>query len=663
MLFEEHGRLCYRYDAEQLWIEPWGDNAFRVRATKAHTMPSEDWALIQQPANKPEINVTKDAGSITNGKIHAVVTGGGKLTIHNSKGDLLLEEYARNRRDVLDPKCSALQVEAREFKPIPGGDYHVTLRLESVDVNEKIFGMGQYQQPQLDLKGHDLELAHRNSQASIPFALSSLGYGFLWNNPAIGRAVLGKNVMSFEAYSTRSLDYWVVAGDTPAEMEEAYANVTGKVPMMPEYGLGFWQCKLRYQTQEELLEVAREYRRRDLPIDLIVIDFFHWPMQGEWKFDPTYWPDPDAMIKELADLKIELMVSIWPTVDKRSENYEEMLEKGLLIRVDRGARTAMDFQGDTVHFDATNPKSREYVWQKCKENYYSKGIKIFWLDEAEPEYTAYDFDNYRYYLGSNLSIGNLYPRDYARAFYEGQEQQGQQNIVNLLRCAWAGSQKYGALVWSGDIASSWSSLRNQIAAGLHMGIAGIPWWTTDIGGFHGGDPNNKDFRELFVRWFQWGAFCPVMRLHGDREPQQPQHGTTGGATCRSGANNEVWSYGPEVYEICKKYMLIREDMRDYTRTLMKEAHEKGTPVIRPLFYEFPQDKKSWEIGQQYMYGAKYLCCPVLEPGLTKVPVYLPPLKDGASWASFSGDTTFDGGQSIEVDCPLDTMPVFIRNGE
>ncbi|KAK9782243.1 hypothetical protein AB5N19_09829 [Seiridium cardinale] len=663
MLFEEHGRLCYRYDAEQLWIEPWGDNAFRVRATKAHTMPSEDWALIQQPASKPEISVTKDSGTITNGKIHAVVTSGGKLTIHNSKGDLLLEEYARNRRDVLDPKCSALKVEAREFKPIPGGDYHVTLRLESVDVNEKIFGMGQYQQPQLDLKGHDLELAHRNSQASIPFALSSLGYGFLWNNPAIGRAVLGKNVMSFEAYSTRSLDYWVVAGDTPAEMEEAYANVTGKVPMMPEYGLGFWQCKLRYQTQEELLEVAREYRRRDLPIDLIVIDFFHWPMQGEWKFDPTYWPDPDAMIKELTDLKIELMVSIWPTVDKRSENYEEMLEKGLLIRVDRGVRTAMDFQGDTVHFDATNPKSREYVWQKCKENYYSKGIKIFWLDEAEPEYTAYDFDNYRYYLGSNLSIGNLYPRDYARAFYEGQEQQGQQNIVNLLRCAWAGSQKYGALVWSGDIASSWSSLRNQIAAGLHMGIAGIPWWTTDIGGFHGGDPNDEDFRELFVRWFQWGAFCPVMRLHGDREPQQPQHGTTGGATCRSGANNEVWSYGPEVYEICKKYMLIRENMRDYTRTLMKEAHEKGTPVIRPLFYEFPQDKKSWDIGQQYMYGAKYLCCPVLEPGLTKVPVYLPPLKDGASWTSFSGDTTFEGGQSIEVDCPLDTMPVFVRKGQ
>lgn len=210
----------------------------------------------------------------------------------NSEGEILLEEYSRNRKDILDPKCSALEVEAREFKPILGGDFHLTARFESLDPQEKIFGMGQYQQPHLDIKGTQLELAHRNSQASVPFALSSRGYGFLWNNPSIGIAILGKNIMSFEARSTKALDYWIVAGDTPAEIEEAYAAVTGKVPMMPEYGLGFWQCKLRYQTQEELLGVAREYKRRNLPIGLIVIDFFHWPKQGDWKFDETYWPDP-----------------------------------------------------------------------------------------------------------------------------------------------------------------------------------------------------------------------------------------------------------------------------------------------------------------------------------------------------------------------------------
>jgi alpha-D-xyloside xylohydrolase len=371
----------------------------------------------------------------------------------------------------------------------------------------------------------------------------------------------------------------------------------------------------------------------------------------------------DAMIKELNSLKIELMVSIWPTVDRRSENYEEMREKGYLIRTDRGIRTAMNFQGETVHFDATHPGSRKYIWDKANKNYFSKGIRVFWLDEAEPEYTAYDFDNYRYHLGSNVTIGNIYPKEYARAFYEGQTAAGQKNVVNLLRCAWAGSQKYGALVWSGDIASSWESLRCQLAAGLNMGISGIPWWTTDIGGFHGGDPTKEPFRELLVRWFQWGAFCPVMRLHGDREPKQSQLGTTGGATCLSGAPNEVWSYGETVYGICVKYLNIREQLRDYTRELMKEAHEKGTPVMRPLFIEFPDDAHAWEIEDQYLYGSKYLCAPVLYPGQKTRSVYLPRgtwtlFKDGA----IAGDhgETFEGGITVDVDCPVEMMPVFIR---
>ena len=606
MLYTEKNRIVFHYDAEELWVEPWGENSLRVRATKNSEMPDRNWALKELADTGAVLRETEDGAEIINGKIRAAVSRAGKIFIYNQKNEVLLEEYWRNRRNVLDPKCSAIEVEAREFKPNIGGDYHLTMRFESQDPEEKIYGMGQYQQPYLNLKGADLELAHRNSQASVPFMISSRGYGLLWNNPSIGRAVFGRNIMSFEAYATKGLDYWVTAGDTPAEIEEAYASVTGTVPMMPEYGLGFWQCKLRYQTQEELLEVAREYKRRNLPIDLIVIDYFHWPKQGEWKFDPVYWPDPEGMIRELKEMGIELMVSIWPTVDRESENYEEMLEKGYLIRTERGYRTGLDFQGATVHYDATNPRARDYLWSKIKKNYYEKGIRVFWLDEAEPEYTAYDFDNYRYYLGTDLEIGNIYPVEYARNFYEGMEKEGQKNIVNLLRCAWAGSQKYGALVWSGDIASSFGSMRNQLAAGLNMGLAGIPWWTTDIGGFHGGNPDDPDFRELFVRWFQWGTFCPVMRLHGDREPRQPQVGTTGGASCRSGAANEVWSYGEEVYEICKKYLKMRELMRDYTRDLMREAHEKGTPVMRTLFYEFPEDKEAWNVEDEYLYGSQVL---------------------------------------------------------
>lgn len=659
MLRKENKRLIYEYDREQVWIEPWGDNSVRIRATKEPDMPKDNWALCDMPIKECAIDILDNKGILTNGKIRVEISRLGKLTVYNQKNELILEEYVRNRKDLLDEKCSAMEIEAREFKPIIGGDYHVTARFESKDPNEKIYGMGQYQQPFMNIKGADLELAHRNSQASVPFALSSLGYGFLWNNPSIGRAVFGKNIMSFEAYSTKTLDYWVTVGDTPAEIEEMYANVTGKVPMMPEYGLGFWQCKLRYQTQEEVLKVAREYKKRNLPLDVIVIDYFHWEKQGDWKFDPVYWPEPEKMVEELKELGIELMVSIWPTVDKSCENYNYMLEQGYLVRSERGARVGLEFEGATVPFDTTNPKARNYLWNVVKKNYYEKGIHIFWLDEAEPEYSVYDFDNYRYYLGSNLQFGNLYPVEYAKTFYEGMEQEGQKNIVNLIRCAWAGSQKYGALVWSGDIASSYSSMRNQLVAGLNMGIAGIPWWTTDIGGFHGGDPNDEQFRELFVRWFQWGTFCPVMRLHGDREPKQPQYGTTGGATCLSGADNEVWSYGEEVYEICKKYLNIREKLRPYTRELMKEAHEKGTPVMRTLFYEFPEDSTCWEIEDQYLYGRDILVAPVLSTNSASRKLYLPE----GEWVEYETKKVYKGKQWITVKTPIEEIPVFIRKGK
>ncbi len=657
---QEGNRLVYEYDNETLWIEAWGENAVRVRATKEYEMPQEDWALsIPQPNAKSAIVIAEDgSASLQNGKITVRCSAKGWLSFYNQKGERILHEYQRNRRDLESPYCSALERDAREFQPKLGGDYALTMRFESLSAEEKLYGMGQYQQSHLNLKGNDLELAHRNSQASVPFVLSSLGYGFLWNNPALGRAVFGCNVTSWEAKVTKALDYWVTAGDTPAEIEEAYACATGTVPMMPDYATGFWQCKLRYQTQEELLEVAREYKRRKLPISVIVIDYFHWPLQGEWKLDPTYWPDPDAMIAELKEMDIELMISVWPTVDKRCENYEEMKQKGLLVRTDRGARVEMECEGNTLHYDATNPKARDYVWQKAKQNYYDKGIKLFWLDEAEPEYAVYSYDIYRYARGTHLEVGNIYPRDYAKTFYDGQQAAGQENIINLIRCAWAGSQKYGALVWSGDIHSDFETLRNQYAAGLHMGLAGIPWWTTDIGGFHGGVAADPAFHELLIRWFEYGAFCPVMRLHGSREPHKPQFGTTGGATCLSGADNEVWSYSPEVEEICSKYLFVRERLRPYIAQQMQAAHKKGTPVIRPLFYDFPEDAMCWEDNEEYMFGGDVLVAPVMYAQTFTRTLYLP---KGHVWTHVWSGAVYQGGQEITVDAPLAEIPVFTED--
>ena len=515
MIYRKNNQLFRRNDKELLLVEPWGKNSFRVRATQRSAFLSDELsALLPAKDAEAEISIDGDRAEIVNGKLTCRMLEDGILQFADRKGKVLLQEYDRTRSmyEGSGKFASALEIVPRTFMPKAGADgYKLIYRLEANE-GEKIFGMGQYQQPYLDMKGCVVELAQRNSQASVPFALSDRGYGILWNNPAIGQVTFGKNVTEWVAESTKQLDYWITAGDTPAQIEEAYADATGKVPMMPEYGLGFWQCKLRYQTQEELLEVARGYKERGIPVDVIVSDFFHWPHQGDWKFDKDYWPDPAAMVKELKEMGTELMVSVWPTVDGDSENYETMKELGYLTRSETGKRLGQ--LGDACVIDVTNPDGRKFVWDRICENYYKDGIKIFWLDEAEPEFTGYEYEHYRYFLGADMEVGNIYPKLYARMAYDGMAEEGQENILNLLRCAWAGSQRYGALVWSGDIDSSFRALRNQLAAGLNMGLAGIPWWTTDIGGFHGGNIYDEKFKEVLVRWFAFGCFCPVMRLHG-----------------------------------------------------------------------------------------------------------------------------------------------------
>jgi alpha-D-xyloside xylohydrolase len=667
---QENKSLVREYAGEKLVIEPCGKDGLRVRSTMRANFESEDWALITGTfSDLPDIFIPGDgSASITHGRITARVDPRGQITFFNQKGDLLLQEFMRVRLgnmqtgdEQVDQASityfnSALFIYPREFKPILGGDYSLTVRFESRP-DEKLFGMGQYQHGFLNHKNCVLELAQRNSQASVPFALSSLGYGFLWNNPAIGKVTFGKNCTEWTAISAKQIDYWITAGDEPAEILSNYAQVTGTVPMMPEYGLGLWQCKLRYQTQDELLTAAREYKRRGLPLDVIVVDFFHWPMQGEYQFDPVYWPDPLAMIEELESLNIKLMVSVWPTIDRNSSQFAEMHAKGLLVRSERGVATTMEFLGDTVFFDATNPKAREHVWKVVKRNYYDKGVRIFWLDEAEPEYAVYDFDNYRYHLGSNLQVGNIYPLSYAQGFYEGMAAEKQENIINLVRCAWAGSQRYGALIWSGDIDSSFESLRIQLAAGLNMGLAGIPWWTTDIGGFHGGVNTDPSFRECLIRWFQFATFSPVLRMHGDREPHTKPLSMTGGGKCASGAPNELWSFGEEAYAILEKYLRLRERLRPYIRDLMSAAHTRGFPVIRPLFYDFPTDGQAWTVEDAYMFGPDVLVAPILFVGQRSRDLYLP---SGTRWVSHGSGGIFEGGQVVNEPAPIEHLPVFLR---
>lgn len=651
--------LIFRCNGETLKIEPWGKDSLRVRSVMVGDIVDVSVALLEPEISEHKVEVfiqEADEGrnaKIVNGNITAecfVQPWGDLLRIsfkETSTRKILLEEITNG---------GALAKRARYFKHLSGNVYKLKVRFDSKS-DEKLFGMGQYQQERMNLKGCNMELAHRNSQASIPFVLSDNGYGFFWNNAAIGEVHFGLDTTEWVAEETRQLDYWITAGLTPKNIVQNYMKVTGLPPMMPEYGLGYWQCKLRYYNQEQVLDIAREYHKRNIKIDVIVIDYYHWPRCGDWRFDPEYFPNPKAMIKELNDMGIQCMVSIWPQVDIRSENFAEMKQQGLLVRSHSGVDVQMVFHGDNLFMDATNPATRQYVWDKCKQNYYDLGVRTFWLDEAEPEFTGYDYENYQYHAGSVLQVGNIYPREYAKAFYEGQKQQGQDKIVNLIRCAWAGSQKYGTLVWSGDIMSTWEDFRKQIVAGLQIGIAGIPWWTTDIGGFHGGDVREDDFKELLIRWFQFGCYCPVMRMHGSRVPYKEIINKAGEVREVTGADNEIWSFGEEAYEIMKHYIEVRESMRDYTRSLMEESSKTGAPIIRTLFYEFPNDEKAWNITDQYMYGAKLLVAPVCHKGERARKVYLPA---GCGWEDNYSGETYSGGTEIMVDAPLERIPVFKR---
>lgn len=671
MRFEEKdGALLAYHQGEMLRIESWGEDSLRVRATKLGGFTNEDWALTEPvPAGNAEVKIgemdhrlssgvveKRPMAVITNGRIQAKVNFAGVITFYRD-GTVFLQEYFRNYDGTISRESRCLKVINREWKGIIGGsESKLNVKFESND-GEKIFGMGQYQHSYMDLKGCTLELEQRNSQISVPFMVSSYGYGMLWNNPAVGQVTFGKNYTEWNARSTRQMDYWLTVADTPKKILEHYTEVTGRAPGFPEDRMGLWQCKLRYRTQKEVLEVARRYQKEGIHIDQIVIDFFHWTLQGDWKFDRKYWPDPKAMIDELHSMGIKVMVSVWPSVDKKSENFGPMMDRGLLIQTERGAVQTYDYQGDCMEIDALNPETRKYVWEVCKKNYYDLGVDGFWLDNSEPDFAVYDHENYRYFAGPALTCSNIYPQMYSRVFFDPMKKMGNDAVVNLLRCAWAGSQKYGNVVWSGDVPSTFEAFYDQLQAGLNMGLAGIPWWTTDIGGFMTDDWEDPDFKQLLIRWYQFAVYSPVLRMHGERGPiniPPLDDRDWGGGYLHTGHSNELWSYGEENYRIMKHYYEVRMAMKEYIKGLFEEASENGSPLLRAMFYEFPEDPKCWELQDQYMFGDRYLVAPVFHLNQWQREVYLPE----GTWRDTRDEKNYEGGQLIMVEAPLETIPVF-----
>ena len=637
---------------EILELEPWGPDGVRVRATTLRSFPEIPGALIDTlPDSGTTVTITDDKGILTNGKLRAEIWPDGTLHFFNTvSGAVVLEE----------PEPIFNKPPARWYRPHSSDLSKIDVHFQA-QPGERIFGMGQHQHGLLDNKGTVIDLEQRNTEVCIPFYISSLGYGFLWNNPGVGRVEFGMNMTRWVMDATRGIDYFIVVGDTPAEIHEKYINATGHPPLVPDFALGFWQSKLRYRTQEELLGIVREYKKRNLPLAVVVSDYFHWRMMGDWAMDPRDWPDPAGMLNELKELCVELMVSVWPTVNPNNPVYKEMAERGLLAQTVHGVQAHIPITDTTpegvsmaAYYDATNPDARTFVWERVKSNYLDYGVRVFWLDADEPELMPMHAENIRYALGTGLEVTNIYPLLHQKGFYDGMQASGLDEIINLSRSAWAGSQRYGAAVWSGDIRSRFDILRAQIPAGLNIAMSGIPWWTTDIGGFLDGDIRTDYFKELIVRWYQYGVFCPLFRTHGVRSPLNGLYGAQS-----SGSDNEIWSFGEKAYEIIRDLLYLREKLRPYLRTLNQTAHVHGTPPMRPLYFDFPNDKAAINLPDEFMLGPDLLVAPITEQGGVSREVYLPV---GTMWVEAWTGEEQQGGRYYEAEAPLERIPVYWRKG-
>jgi len=652
------GGLQVRHRHEVLRIQAWGQDSIRVRAGQYRIDSGDIGALDPEPpaGRDPVLTIESHRAVLEHGAITVVLTlptddanpEVGLAFLRSSDGAELLRE---EREHFWAPG-------ARVYRGNRGGAYELHQSFAAYE-DERLYGMGQRTHGRLNLKGLALDLAQRNGEVNIPFVLSSRGYGLLWNSAAIGRVEFSSNVTRWQVGQGRGIDYWITASEAPADILARYADVTGHVPSLPAWASGFWQSKLRYRDQEELLEVAREHRRRDLPLSVIVADYFHWRAMGDYQFDESEWPDPAAMVAELKAMGVELMVSIWPTVSPLSQYFAEYRDQGLLIGTDQGLEFHQMIQDKGMpqpmpvgFYDATNPRAREYVWNLVRQNYLAHGIRVWWLDADEPELNPADPSNLALHAGPGAEVANIYPRDNARLFADGMTKEGLEPTVLLTRSAWAGSQKYGAAVWSGDIPATWDSLGTQIRAGLNIAIAGIPWWTTDIGGFHGGDAADPHYRELMIRWFQYGVFCPLFRLHGDREPRTP----TGYA--QTGGPNEVWSFGDEATAIIAEQLRLRERLRPYVHEQMECAASSGLPPMRPLFVDFPDDPRAWDVDDQFLFGPDILVAPVYQSGARERAVYLP----FGNWVDAWTGALHAGGTTITAEAPIERIPVFLREG-
>ena len=536
--------------------------------------------------------------------------------------------------------------------------------------DEHYYGLGQQQKGWMDLRNHQIRCWHDykaigGEDVCVPFMVSSRGYGLVWDNPSKTTVDLGfndRNVWSSDV--AERVSYFVIAGTTSDEIYTGYRLLTGVTHLLPRAIYGYIQSKAIYPTQQQVLDVAKEYREKNLPLDVMVVDFLNMTAQGEMDLDLKRWPDAAAMNRELHGMGVGTLLSVWPHYAAGTQFYDMLLHKGWLVHTPDGKP---DDEGYTAaigpNIDTTNPEAAKWFWERTRDRYVKPyGFDYIWLDETEP-----DVDPARdvFFVGSGSRFYNVYPLFHTASVYEGFRRDfgDSRRVMILARAAYLGAQRNGTVFWSSDIISSWDMLKRSVPAGLNFAASGMPYWDTDIAGFFspslGGDyraphkplidgsdvratiGNYEDYPELFVRWFEWGAFQPVMRAHGERN------------------HNEVWAYGKQAEPILSKYLRLRYQLLPYTYSAAYSSYQTGAPYMRALFMDFPADPKAANIPDEYMYGPAFLVAPVTQQGQTQRSVYLPA---GCDWYNYWTNQRLTGGQTIAVEAPIDTLPLFVKAG-
>jgi len=536
--------------------------------------------------------------------------------------------------------------------------------------DEHYYGLGQQQKGWMDLRDHEIRCWHDygaigGQDVCVPFMVSSRGYGLIWDNPSrttVDLGFNGRNMWSSDVGDRVS--YFIIAGQTSDEIYEGYRLLTGVTHLLPRAVYGYIQSKAIYPTQEQILDVAKGYRERNLPLDVVVVDFLNMTRQGELDLDPKRWPDPAAMNRELHGMDVRTLLSVWPHFAPGTQFYDMLQSKGWLIHTPDGKPDSGHFR-DTIgpNIDTTNPEAAKWFWEKIRDRYVKPyGFDYIWLDETEPDI---DPAKDMFSIGSGTRFYNVYPLFHTASVYDGFRRDfgESQRVMILARAAYLGAQRNGTVFWSSDIVSTWDMLKRSIPAGLNFTASGLPYWDTDIAGFfsppipvdyhaahkplidgsdvRGTIGNYEDYPELFVRWFEWGSFQPIMRAHGER------------------MHNEVWSYGQQAEPILAKYLRLRYQLLPYTYSVAWHSYQTGAPYMRALFMDFPGDPKAANIPDEYMYGPAVLVAPVTDQGAASRSVYLP---GGTDWYNFWTSERLHGGQTIEVAAPIDTIPLFVRAG-